>query len=175
MDAQRPMSATTNLQLRRPQLTDGAAAQRLVANSPPLDHNSDYLYFLLCSHFADSCVVAEAAAGEMVAFLSAYRKPSDPDVLFIWQVAVAAAYRGQGIGNQLLDHLLQRPACVGVRWLESTVSPSNQPSRRLFERFAAAHSAGWQESIFLDASQFGDSGHETELLFRIGPLHSVGS
>ncbi len=156
--------------LREPCLADGKAVHTLIRNCPPLDLNSSYLYFLLSSHFSETCVVGERD-GEILAFLSAYRLPKQPDRLFIWQVAVDTSLRGLGMAGRMLDAVLSRPASAGVRFLETTVSPSNTASRRVFERFAEKRRLGWHEESFLTEEHFGGEQHESEVLFRIGPLN----
>ncbi|WP_303904356.1 diaminobutyrate acetyltransferase [Thiohalomonas denitrificans] len=157
------------LQLRKPVLDDGKAVHDLIGNCPPLDLNSTYNYFLLCSHFSETCVVGEQDSS-ILAFLSAYRLPKSPETLFVWQVAVDGALRGHGMAGRMLEEVLVRPACRGVRYVETTVSPSNIPSRRFFERYAEKRQLGWHEETFLTEEQFGGESHESEVLFRIGPL-----
>ena len=162
------MSEENSIVLRPPLLEDGKAVHELIKRCPPLDVNSSYNYFLLCSHFRDTCVVAEAN-DQIVGFLSAYLIPSSPDTLFVWQVAVDEAARGVGLAGRMLEHVTERPACTGVRTLETTISPSNLSSRRVFERFAEKHQAKSSEETFLEASHFGAEAHEDERLIRIGP------
>ncbi|WP_127478152.1 diaminobutyrate acetyltransferase [Sulfurivermis fontis] len=162
-------AAADTLLLRKPHLADGQAVHALVRRCPPLDLNSSYSYFLLCSHHADTCVVAEQA-GALAGFLSAYRLPQVPHTLFVWQVAVDAAARGHGLAGRMLEELLVRPSCAGVQFIETTVSPSNLASRRVFERFAAQRHTVWQEEVFLTRGHFGSEAHEEEILLRIGPL-----
>jgi L-2,4-diaminobutyric acid acetyltransferase len=160
--------ASSNSHLREPRITDGAAIHRLVRACPPLDLNSPYAYLLLCAHHAATCVVAEQGAGP-VGFVSAYRPPARPDTVFIWQVAVAPAARGQGLALHMLEHLLARPALAGWRWLETTVTPSNAASRRVFEILATRLNAQCAERTFFSKEDFQDPHHEPEMLIRIGP------
>lgn len=155
--------------LRPPRPGDGAALHDLVRRTPPLDPNSCYAYLLQGLHFADTCVLAENGNG-LAAFVSAYLPPGRPDTLFVWQVAVDARHRGRGLASTLLAHLLQRPACAGVRWLEATVSPSNTASRRLFEGLARDRDCPCTVSDLFAATDFGAAAHEAEPLYRIGPL-----
>lgn len=159
----------SDITLRPPRLRDGKAVHDLIANSPPLDVNSTYNYFLLCSHFADTCVVGEVD-GKVASFLSAYRIPGAPENLFVWQVVVDAVLRGKGMAGRMLEAVLARPACEGVRFVQTTVSPSNTSSRRVFERFAERRGAQFREEVFLTSEDFGGENHEEEILFRIGPL-----
>lgn len=49
-------------------------------------------------------------------------------------VAVTRAWRGQGIGQQLVDDVLRRADQRGVREIFLEVRPSNTSARRLYER-----------------------------------------
>lgn len=170
MNARMPEQAVTDsLTLRQPERRDGAVLHDLVAACPPLDLNSRYAYLLLCEHFAATSVVAESD-GELVGAITAYIPPAQPDILFVWQVAVAEKMRGRSLGTRMLQHLLRR--CIegrGLRWMETTISPSNDASHRLFTRFAARLGAGCTTTTLFAAGDFGASGHEEECLYRIGP------
>ena len=152
-----------------PQPRDGKAIHALVAGCKPLDLNSTYAYLLLCEHFADTCVIA-TSAGETVGFVSAYVPPRRSDVIFVWQVAVAAAERGEGLGLRMLRELLERPAVRRCRWLETTVTPTNVPSTRLFYGLARELRAALEEKPMFHEEDFGAERHEAETLFRIGPV-----
>jgi diaminobutyrate acetyltransferase len=108
--------------------------------------------------------------GRICGFVSAYRKPADPTVLFVWQVAVGPQVRGRGLGKQLLTALLARPACLGVTQLETTITPSNSASNALFAWLARRYEAQCLRSTQFRAEDFGASTHEEEELLRIGPL-----
>ncbi len=157
------------LTLRQPQRSDGAALHNLIAACPPLDLNSIYAYLLLCLHHAQTSVVAEVD-GELVGTITAYIPPQQPDSLFVWQVAVAPQQRGQGLGRRMLQHLLA--GCMEqhqLRWMETTISPSNEASNQLFTRFARQQDAGCSTTTLFAANDFGESGHEEERLYKIGP------
>jgi L-2,4-diaminobutyric acid acetyltransferase len=155
--------------LRVPRKEDGAAVHALVEACKPLDLNSVYLYLLVCTHFAGTSVVAEVD-GKIAGFTSAYVPPERPDTIFIWQVAVGEAARGQGLAKRLLREILSRPACRDVRFMETTVTPSNQPSRRLFASMSAELQADLTETVAFAGEDFGKANHEAEVLFRIGPF-----
>jgi L-2,4-diaminobutyric acid acetyltransferase len=158
------------VKLGYPAVADGAEIHNLVRDCPPLDLNSPYAYLLLCAHHAETCVRADCG-GRTVGFVSAYRVPQRPEVLFVWQVAVAAEMRGRGLGGRMLQELLSRDAVRECRYLETTVTPSNGPSRHLFESLAAALNAPLHEQVMFPAESFGASGHEAEMLFSIGPIN----
>lgn len=170
-DTQKSNRPGIDITLREPRTEDGAAVAELIRQSPPLDVNSTYAYLLLCHHFASTCVVAERD-GKVVGFVSGYLPPSATDTFFVWQVAVHADARGCGLGLSMLRHLLLRPVSRHVRFLETTVSPSNGPSRGMFARLAKDLETDLTEQDLFDKSMFGSgSDHEDEKLLRIGPFH----
>lgn len=163
------LAVARSLQLRPPERRDGALLHDLVAACPPLDLNSRYAYLLLCEHHAQTSVVADVD-GELVGAITAYVPPQQPDTLFVWQVAVARHMRGQKLGTRMLQYLLQH--CVqtrDLRWIETTISPDNPASQRLFTQFAVRHDAGCTTTTLFAASDFGASGHQAECLYKIGP------
>ncbi|MGM0594641.1 MAG: diaminobutyrate acetyltransferase [Pseudomonadota bacterium] len=162
------MTEEISIELRLPNLEDGKAVHELIQRCPPLDVNSSYNYFLLCSHFRDTCVVAEAD-NRLVGFLSAYLIPGRSDTLFVWQVAVDEAARGQGLAGRMLEHVMARPFCADVSTLETTISPSNLSSRRVFQRYAEKRATEINEETFIEVHHFGGEAHEEERLIRIGP------
>jgi L-2,4-diaminobutyric acid acetyltransferase len=161
----------TRSQLRPPTAADASAIWRLVERTPALDSNSPYAYLLLCSHFAETGLVAERA-GEIEGFVLGYARPDVGSTAFVWQVAVDERARGQSLGSRLLDAWFARCARGSdVRHLEATVTPSNAASRALFESFAKRHGAPLRETLAYPASLFpADAQHEDEIAFRIGPV-----
>ena len=156
---------------RKPTLADAAAVHALIDECKPLDLNSRYAYMLLCTHFADTCAVAERD-GNLLGFVSGYRKPSDDAVLFVWQVAVSPRARGQGVGKELLEEIAARPEQAQVRYLEATIGPSNRASWALFTSFATKHGAACAKEALFEPKDFGGQEHEAEQLLRIGPFES---
>lgn len=166
-----PQVAASQLQYRLPVAEDGFAVHRLIERCPPLDPNSLYCNLLQTTHFADTAVLVECD-GEVAAFLSAYVKPGEPEVLFVWQIAVAEKWRGHGLAQGMLKTLLQRPKLRAIQFLETSITPSNQASAKLFRRFAAEHQAALTTSVlFSKAAHFAGT-HDDEVLFRIGPFGS---
>ena len=102
------MTITANVTIRRPRMEDGANIWRLVKQSGVLDVNSSYCYLMMCKMFPDTCAVAEMD-GRLVGFVIAFRPPVEPDSLFIWQIGVDPALRGNGLGKALIQTLLERP------------------------------------------------------------------
>jgi L-2,4-diaminobutyric acid acetyltransferase len=159
------------LQIDRPSVTDGAALWRIARDSKTLDLNSSYSYLLWCRDFAGTTVVARDGGGEPVGFVTGYLRPDRPRTLLVWQVAVDAAYRGRGLAATLLDDLVARGSREHrITAVETTITPGNTASERLFTSFAARHGAGVEREVLFDTGLFPDGPHDPEVLYRIGPL-----
>ncbi|MFH8258232.1 diaminobutyrate acetyltransferase [Streptomyces roseolus] len=155
----------------RPRAGDGAQLWRLARESGTLDVNSSYSYLLWCRDFADTSAVARAEDGRPIGFVTGYLRPDAPGTLLVWQIAVDAAYRGLGIAGALLDHLSERVA--GTRRLdavETTITPDNEASERLFGAYARRHGARVSRTVLFPSAAFPAPGHEAEVLHRIAPL-----
>lgn len=152
-----------------PAADDGFAVNQLIAECPPLDTNSIYCNLLQCSHFSETSVCAKFGS-KLLGFLSGYRLPEKPNTLFIWQVVVDASARGRGLALQMLNELLRRPNCTQIKYLETTITPNNPASIRLFQKFAEQQKATIEVSEAFTKTQHFNGQHETELLHRIGPL-----
>ncbi|MGV9250203.1 diaminobutyrate acetyltransferase [Streptomyces sp. NPDC003697] len=159
------------LRIDRPAVADGAALWRIAKDSGTLDLNSSYSYLLWCRDFAATSVVARGADGLPVGFVTGYVRPDRPHTLLVWQVAVDSAYRGRGLAARLLDALTARVAAErGLTVVETTITPGNTASERLFTSFAARHQVAVEREVLFTADQFPDGPHDPEVLYRIGPL-----
>lgn len=152
--------AVPGVTIRRPAAADGAAMWRVARDSGALDLNASYAYLLLAQHFADTCRVAvvpdaACATGRVVGFVSGYRLPDDVAHLFVWQVAVDAEVRGNGIAGRLLDALVD--AAPDVTTVKTTVAEDNLASRALFVRWASRRGATIGTTPLFTADQFPDA------------------
>jgi diaminobutyrate acetyltransferase len=86
----------------------------------------------------------------------------------VWQVAVDAEHRGHRLARRMLDVLADGLADRSVCRMETTITPDNEPSARLFTSFAKGRSAALERAPVFPAELFPD-GHDAEVLFRIGP------
>lgn len=160
--------------LRKPDLEDGAGVYDLIAASPPLDLNSSYCYFMFCSYFRDTSVIAESD-GKTAGFISAYIVPGSEDTLFVWQVAVSADFRKMGLAGRMISAILERKNASDIRYIETTVTPSNRPSSAFFYSLAEKLNVSLKESMYIPAGLFPGEEHEDEVLYRIGPFNFKGS
>ncbi|MFB6554236.1 MULTISPECIES: diaminobutyrate acetyltransferase [unclassified Streptomyces] len=168
-------AAQADLQIDRPRVADGAALWRIARDSEVLDLNSSYSYLLWCRDFAATSAVARDGHGVPVGFVTGYTRPDRPDTLLVWQVAVDHAYRGRRLAALLLDGLAARTVAErGITTVETTISPDNTASQRLFTSFAERHGARLEREVLFDTELFPDGPHEPEVLYRIGPLTAAG-
>nr|WSZ95388.1 diaminobutyrate acetyltransferase [Streptomyces sp. NBC_00857] len=162
---------TRSFTIDAPRVEDGAAIWRIARDSKVLDLNSSYSYLLWCRDFAATSVVARDDGGAPVAFVTGYIRPERPEALVVWQVAVDASQRGKGLAGTLLDELTARVVKeLGVTAIETTITPDNTASDRLFTAYAARHDAGLEREVLFDGALFPDGVHQPEVLYRIGPL-----
>lgn len=151
-----------------PRAEDGPAVSRLVGDCPPLDVNSAYCNLLQCTHFVDTCVVAENIDGwgGLAGWISAYRLPAAPDQLFVWQVAVHPSARGTGLGGRMLDALIARRS-TRVATLLTTITETNAASWAMFASFARRRGAEITRCPMFDRDAHFAGAHETEFLVSI--------
>lgn len=157
---------------RQPRISDGARLHQIAADSKVLDVNTPYAYVLWCHDFADTSVVAELD-GRIVGFVSGYQRQSDPSVLMVWQVAVDEQARGRRVAAGMLHHLLDATAARGVTAMNTTISPDNEASQRLFESVATARGLRFESRPLFAAQDFtvgsADGDHLREDLYLLVP------
>ena len=85
-------------------------------------------------------------------------------------MAVDAEQRGRGLAAALLDGLTLRIARTHeLTTVETTITPGNTASERLFTSYAARHGATVEREVLFDTAHFPDGPHDPEVLYRIGP------
>lgn len=160
------------LEIHCPEVEHGAAMWQLVCDTGVLDVNSSYLYLMMCRYFGQTCLVAREA-GQTLGFVMGFVPPESPETYFVWQIGVAAAARGRGLATRLLQEVLKLPACREVHFVETTITPSNQASRRLFKGLARRLGAELEIQTCFEVPHFPPlTAHEAEELFLIGPFVS---
>jgi len=161
----------TQLNFCKPEPADGPALHALIKRCPPLDTNSVYCNLLQCSDFAQTSIAVKSADGSLLGFVSGYVPPARLKTLFIWQVAVAPECRGQQLAKRMLHALVRRvSADKSIAYLETTITPGNQASEALFERFFNDLSAPVETSVLFSKEQHFYGQHEDEVLYRAGPF-----
>ncbi len=159
----------TSIVFRPPTAIDGMPVWQLVKRCPPLDPNSVYCNLLQCAHFSATSVAVDVD-GQLSGFISAYLIPDRPHTLFVWQVAVGEAARGQGLARRMIEHILSRDTCRDVTHLETTITKDNGASWALFESVARSLKAEMNSEVYFDKTTHFDGEHDSEFLVTIGPF-----
>jgi len=159
------VSTSVPVLIDRPEPADAGACWELVKATGVLDVNSRYAYALWFRDFAATSVIARMD-GDVVGFVTGFRRPDEPTTVVVWQVAVDGSARGRGVAGSMLDVLWA--GVPGVDHLETTITPDNDGSIALFTAFADRHAAQVGRSELFGPDVLGAE-HLPEVLFRIGP------
>ncbi len=135
--------------IRRAREDDFRAVAAFVATCPPLEAYPQHVYRILL-RTAGPCFVAEAE-GRIVGWVAGLARHDRPETWFLWQIGVVPEMQGRGLGGRLLEAVEAALREAGLRRIELTIDPENDPSRRLFEKAAYAN-AGDEEGPTVDAA-----------------------
>lgn len=159
----------SSILFRKPQKNDAKEIVNLIQSSGTLDLNSEYLYLLQSTHFNETCSVA-VYNNEIIGFVSGYLVPNEEEKLFIWQIAVSSKFRGQNLALKIILDIFNRNKSKKViKYILSTVSPSNKSSQRVFEKVANHLNTKIKNKTLFSIDDFIDS-HEEEVQYLIGPI-----
>ena len=164
----------SSLRISPPLSEDGAAVHDLIAACPPLDTNSLYMNLIQTTHFADTCAFGREDV-DVIGWVSGHIPPREPDVFFLWQVAVGEKARGKKIPKRLVADIFSREACRNVKYLKTTITPDNEASWGLFRSIARWLGAPLNESEFFDKERHFKGRHDSEILVTIGPFELPAS
>lgn len=154
---------------RIPQKKDAKRIVDLIKTGGTLDLNSEYLYLLQTTHFNETCCVA-VCEDEIIGFVSGYLVPNEEEKLFIWQVAVSSKFRGQNLAKQIIMDIFNRNNLKKqIKYILSTVSPSNKSSQRVFEKVSIDFDTDIKSKTLFSLNDFIDA-HEEEVQYLIGPI-----
>lgn len=163
------LAVNPDIRIRAPAPEDAVAVTDLVERCPPLDLNSTYCYLVQCSHFAETCAIAEAD-GVPVGFVSGHRLPQSPTTLFVWQVAVASEMRGRGLGRAMILDILSRSYAGDINEIHTTVTAENGASMHMFCSLARRLATTARRAPYFDEHAHFAGRHASELLINIGPF-----
>lgn len=167
-----PKVVSSAMSCRKPTANDGAALHSLIQQCPPLDCNSMYCNLLQCTRFSQTSAVAELN-GQLLGAVTGFLDPAHQDTWFIWQIAVHKDARGQGLSNTLIEHILKRSECSGIRYIETSITESNAPSWGVFEKLAQKLEASITHQPLFERNHHFNGKHASETLVRIGPFSRV--
>lgn len=163
------MTPSTDIVFRAPDAMDAGAVRKLIARSGTLDQNSFYCNILQCSHFAQTCVVAECG-DEVLGWTSGYVPPQQPDTYFVWQICVAPQARSTGLARRMIRWALGRPALRDVSQIECTITADNRGSWAMFGALARDLAAPVASAPHLLRDTHFLGSHASEDKVTIGPF-----
>ncbi len=163
------ISRSVSVTFRAPRPGDAVAVHDLIGECPPLDSNSLYANLLQCTHFSQTCALAQDDEG-VLAWVSGYLLPEQPEVYFLWQVAAHPRARGRGVPMQLITAILKRRVCSGVTRLATTITADNSASWKLFSRVSQKLGAPMGREHWFDRDRHFAGRHDSEHLVTIGPI-----
>ena len=156
-----------NIQIKKPTISYGLQIADLVKNCPPLDLNSTYHYFIQSHYFSETCAIAVNEDDKVLGYVSGFINPKDHKTLFIWQVAISECSRGKSLATKLIHFILRHH---DIEFIETTITQDNKASQSLFKKISKDLETEITEVSFLDKSKHFSNQHDSEYLFRIGPL-----
>lgn len=164
-----PLVRKGSWSIEAPMETDASMIRTIAQNSRSLDVNSTYAYLLCCSIFKRTTRVLRKQT-IIGGFATGLLKPDTPDELFIWQVAVAELAQGKGLGLAMILDIIRGEVSRGVRFVEATVTPSNERSFRMFQKVATELRCPLNRTAGFKSELFETESHPPEECIRIGPV-----
>ncbi|MDE9365770.1 diaminobutyrate acetyltransferase [Luteipulveratus sp. YIM 133132] len=161
-----PATSSPTIAFRPPSVADGGDLWRIASDARTLDVNSSYAYLLWARDYARTSILAEVD-GQPAGFVTGYTRPSAPQTLMVWQVAVDDGHRGRGIALRMLHELVDQVDDAAT--METTITDDNTASIALFTRFAQQRGTIITREDLFGAEHFPEE-HAPERLYRIRPL-----
>jgi RimJ/RimL family protein N-acetyltransferase len=109
-----------------------AAERRHILTEPPIDREDRRQRFLEGLQSDDAQLFVAEVGGEIVGDLAVFRRGAGPATI---GMAVAAAWRGRGVGTALMQACVKWACEAGVHKLSLEVFPWNEPAIALYRKF----------------------------------------
>jgi RimJ/RimL family protein N-acetyltransferase len=110
-----------------------ASERQHILTEPPIDRERRSRQFLETVRSDDAQVFVAEADGEVVGELTAFGRTSTGPATI--GMAVAAAWRGRGVGTALMEACVEWAREAGVHKLSLEVFPWNEPAIALYRKF----------------------------------------
>jgi len=158
----------TNVKFQQPTINYARQISRMVNATPHLDNNSDYLYALMCTRFAQNSAVA-VQGNEVIAFLTGFRCPTSPETYFLWQTATKPRHGVPNLGINLIHYAAMNEIAKGARAIEASVDAENAPITVLMKILNKRLGGEISTNILFSSETLSTNGndHHDETLYRI--------
>lgn len=153
--------------IRRASAEDAPAIYRLVKECAAVDSNSLYMYAMWLKEFDGYNLVVENE-GQIVAFVTAFSKPSQPERLFVWQLVARPRHGVPNLGVRLMSRLVDKARGQGMNAIEATISKQNRVILAVIRKVARLTGGTLSESLYLSKQWLSvDEPHDDEHLVTL--------
>ena len=148
-----PGAIYKNVIVRNCTVKDIDKIRQFVNLCKPLTLHTPYTYYVLFTHFSDSCLVIEEN-NSIRGYISGIKSVSLKDTFFIWQIGVEKESRGKGCAYILIEKIMQIARKQGCTKVQFTIEPDNDKSFNTFNNFAKKNNISMKK---LSSLKFHDS------------------
>ncbi|GEM_PF-3598627 len=162
------MTLDSAVEYRKASVEDAKEIHTIVKNTPGIDDNSLYYYSLWLKEFDQSNVVA-TQNNKIIAFLTAFRKPKDPETLFLWQLAAIPRHGVPDLGVRLAYHLIDYEIDNNLSGVEATIDLNNKSILYVMKKIEKKYNGKMlmEEYLSEDFLSGNDEHHHSETLLKI--------
>ncbi|WP_269915540.1 hypothetical protein [Acinetobacter sp. HY1485] len=149
--------------------SDAPEIYNIVLNTPGIDNNSLYFYTIWLKEFSASNVVA-TRNDKIVAFLTAFRKPSDSRTLFLWQLAAVPRHGIADLGYKLSEFLIELELKnTKLKCIEATIDIDNQSIFYVLKKITNKYNGKLTKHEFLSQEYLSSNTetHHEETLIKV--------
>ena len=112
--------------IRNCQERDVDAVRQFIHTIENLDYHTPFSYWVLFKYFAGLCFILEKD-GEIIGFISGVIDEGGK-IFYVWQLAIAPAYRGQNLGGLLFEKAIKVAIEKECHVLQVSIAPDNYQS-----------------------------------------------
>ncbi|NEP88092.1 MAG: GNAT family N-acetyltransferase [Okeania sp. SIO2C2] len=112
--------------IRNCQERDVDAIRQFIHTIENLDYHTPFSYWVLFKYFAGLCFILEKD-GEIIGFISGIIDEGGK-IFYVWQLAIAPAYRGQNLGGFLFEQAIKVAIDKECHVLHVSIAPDNYQS-----------------------------------------------
>ena len=120
------------------------SVRNLIANSPYVYLHTRPTYWLLARHLNKFILVAEENTA-LIGYCCVLANTQDPELAFMWQLAVLQAEQRRGVATALLQENLNKMRYNRIKRMQFAVESDNKVAFKMLERFSDSHSLDMRE------------------------------
>lgn len=140
------------MEIRNITENDIGAVRTFIRDSQALELHTSFTYWILAKFLSEICFIA-VEKDEIIGFVGGIRSTKKENIVYLWQLSVAPAYRRQGVGASLIGRMMDAAQKIGAKSLQFTIAPDNFASYMTFTDFAYKHRLPMKK---IDAVKYSD-------------------